>query len=75
MFDVAKLTPLLFSDSTDDEIQDSITPRINLVQLNTGITDRHKNWNNLFVKEAIKIKEKKSILDTGLKTSKELQLL
>ena len=56
MFDVAKLTPLLFSDSTDDEIQDSITPRINLVQLNTGITDRHKNWNNLFVKEAIKIK-------------------
>ena len=32
------------------------------------------NWNILVFKEAAKIKEKKSILNTGLKVSKELQL-
>ena len=58
MFNVAKLTP----------------SRINLVQMNTKIIDRHKNWNILLFKGAIQIKEKKSILNTGLKASKELQL-
>ena len=38
------------------------------------IIDCHKNWNILLFKEAIKMKEKKLILNTGLKASKELQL-
>ena len=42
--------------------------------MNTRIIDRHKNWNILLFKEAIQIKEKKTILNTGLKASKELQL-
>ena len=42
--------------------------------MNTRIIDRHKNWNILLFKEAIQIKEKKPILNTGLKASKELQL-
>ena len=46
---------------------------INLVQINTRITDRHENWNILFLKKAVKMKEKKPILNTGLKASKKLQ--
>ena len=75
MFNIAILSPpSLFSDSIVDDIQDPRTSRINLVQMNTRIIDRHKNWNILLFKEAIKIKEKKLILNTGLKASKELQL-
>ena len=44
------------------------------MQVNTKTIDGHKNWNILLFKEAIKIKEKKPILSTGLKVSKELQL-
>ena len=57
-----------------DDVQDLRTSRTNLVQMNTRIIDRHKNWNILLFKEAIKIKEKKPILNTGFKTSKKLQL-
>ena len=57
-----------------DDVQDLRTSRTNLVQMNTRIIDRHKNWNILLFKEAIKIKEEKPILNTGFKTSKELQL-
>ena len=48
--------------------------RINLVQTNTIFIERHKNWNVLLIKEAIKIKEIKPTLNSGLKASKELQL-
>ena len=74
MFNSTKLTPSLFSDSTVDDVQDLRTSRINLVHLNTRIIDRHKNWNILLFKEAIKIKGKKPILNTNLKASKELRL-
>ena len=47
--------------------------QINLVQMNT-IIDCYKNWNILLFKEAIKIKEKKPILNTGFKVPNELQL-
>ena len=51
MFNIAKLTPSLFSDSILDEVQDP-----NLVQINTRTVDRHNNWNIFLFKEAIKIK-------------------
>ena len=43
--------------------------------MNTQIIDRHKNWNILLFKEAIKIIEIKPSLNIGLKASKELQQL
>ena len=67
MFNIAKLTPLLLSDSTVDDIQDPRTSRIKLVQMKTRIIDRHKNWYIFLFEEAIKIKEKKPILNTDLK--------
>ena len=67
MFNIAKLTPSLFSDSIVDGVQD-------LVQMNPRIIDRHKNWKILLFKEAIKIKEKRPIFNTDLKASKELSL-
>ena len=74
MFNIAKLIPSLFTDSIVDDVQDPRTFRINLAQMNTRIIDGHKNWHILLFKETIKIKEKKPILNTGLKASKELQL-
>ena len=74
MFNITKLTPSLFSDSIIDDVQDIRTSSINLVQTKTIIIDLHKNWNILLFKEAIKIKESKPILKSGLKASKELQL-
>ena len=74
MFNITTLTASLFPDSIVDDVQDLRTSRINLVQMNTRIIDRRQNWNILLFKEAIKIKEKKPILNTGLKVSKELQL-
>ena len=56
MYDIAKLAPLLFSVSIADDVQDLRTSRVNLVQMNTRIIDRHKNWNILLFREAIKIK-------------------
>ena len=74
MFEIGKLTPsLLINNIIDDEF-DLRSSRVNLVQMNTRIIDRHKNWNVLLFKEAIKIKEIKPTLNTGLKASKELQL-
>ena len=74
MFNISKLTQSLSSDSIVDGIQEPRTFYINSVQMNKRIIDDHKNWNILFIKEAIKIKEKKAILNTGLKVSKELLL-
>ena len=45
MFNIAKFSPSLFSDSIVDDVHDPRTSRINLVQMNTRIIDRHKNWN------------------------------
>ena len=73
MFNIAKLAPLLFFDSIVDDVQDPRTSRINLAQMNIRIIDCHRNW-NIASKEAIKIKEKKPILNTGLKAYKELKL-
>ena len=74
IFKIVKLTQSLFSDSIVDDVQDPRMSHINLVQMNTRIIDCHKNWNILLFKKAIKIKEKKPILNTSLKASKELQL-
>ena len=59
MFDIGKLTPSLFTNNLIDHELDLRSTRINLVQMNTQITDRHKNWNILLFKEAIKIKKPK----------------
>ena len=74
MFEIGKLTPLLLTNNIIDDEFDLRSSRVNLVQMNTRIIDRHKNWNVLLFKEAIKIKEIKPTLNTGLKASKELQL-
>ena len=42
---------------------------INIVKNNVLIIDSHRNWNVLFYKEAIKIKELKPLLNIGLKAS------
>ena len=55
-FNITKLTPTLFCDSIADDIQYLRTSRINLVHMNTRTIDRHKNWDILLFKEAIKIK-------------------
>ena len=65
MFNIAKLTPSLFSDSVVDDIQNLTASHINLVQMNTRIIDHHQNCNILLLKEVIKIKEKKPILNTS----------
>ena len=74
MFNINKLTPSPFSDSIPVDVWDLRTSRINLVQMNTRIIDRRKNWNILLFKEAIKVKENKLILSNALKMSKEVQL-
>ena len=77
LFDIASLHSSLFTSSAPIQNSDKFdlrTTRINLVQDNTEIIDRHKNWNILLFKEALKIKELNPILNSGLKASKELQL-
>ena len=48
------------------------TERINLMQNNAEMTDRHKNWNILLFKDALKIKELNPIFNSGMKASKKL---
>ena len=67
---IGKLTPSLLTNNIIDDEFDLKSSRINLVQMNTRIIDHHKNWNVLLFKEAIKIKEIKPTLNTGLKASK-----
>ena len=74
MFDIGKLAPSLFTSNLIDHELDLRSTRINLVQMNSQIIDRHKNWNILLFKEAIKIKEIRPSLNIGFKASKELQL-
>ena len=75
MFDIGKLAPSLFTNNLIDHELDLRSTRINLVQMNTQIIDRHRNWNILLFKEAIKIKEIKPSLNIGLKASKEFSEL
>ena len=74
MFQIGKLTPSLLTNNIIDYEFELRSSRVNLVQMNTRIIDHHKNWNVLLFKEAMKIKEIKPTLNTGLKASKELQL-
>ena len=67
----------LFTSSSpiqNSEKFDLRTTEINLVQDNSEIIDWHKNWNILFLKEALKVKELNPILNSILKNFKELQL-
>ena len=63
----------MFSNDSNIENADNRNSRINLVIDNTKITDRYKNFDILLFKQALKINERKPILNTGLKASKELQ--
>ena len=54
---------------------DVYTHDINSIQENTNIVDSAKNWNTLLIKQVLHIKLKKPDLNSGLKASKELQLL
>ena len=77
LFDIASLHLSFFTSSAPIPNTDKFelrTARINLVQHNTEIIDRHRNWNDLLLKEALKIKELNPILNSGLKASKALQL-
>ena len=77
-FDIASLHSSLFTSSAPIQNSDKFDLRttcINLVQGYTEIIDRDRNWNILLLfKETLKIKELNPILDSELKTSKELQL-
>ena len=75
-FDIVSLHSSLFLSSASIQNSDKFDLRtcINLVQDNTEIIDKHKNWNILLFKEVLKTKELNPILNSGLKASKELQL-
>ena len=75
LFDNASLYSSISTSSSPIQHSDKFdfrTARINLVQDNTETIDRHKNWNILLFKEALKHKELNPILNSGLKASKEL---
>ena len=57
-----------------NKLFDAYAYDINSIQENTNIIDSGKNWNILLLKEALYIKLKKPILNSGSKASKELQL-
>ena len=59
LFDIVSLHSSFFTSSTPIQNSDKFdlrTARINLVQDNTEIIDRHRNWNILLFKEVLKIK-------------------
>ena len=60
------MSPLLFSDIwfSDAGSDNHRALRIELVQNNTAIIDRHNNWNISLFKEALKIKELKPCLNS-----------
>ena len=74
LLNIISLGLALFSNDNNIGRADNRNSRINLVIDNTNIIDHHKNFNILLFKEAMKIHERKSTLNTGLKASKELQL-
>ena len=76
-FDIASLHSLRFTASAPIQNSDKVDLRaalIDLVEDNTEIIDRHKNWNILLLKEAQQIKGLNPILSSRLKASKDLQL-
>ena len=77
LFDIASLHLSVFTPSAPIQNRDKFdlrTALMNLVQDNTEIIDRNRNWIIPFFKEALKIKELNPTLSSGLKASKELQL-
>ena len=60
LLDITSLHLSQFTSSSRIQNSDKFdlrTARFNLVHDNTGIIDRHKNWNTILFKEALKIKE------------------
>ena len=74
LLNISSLVPALFWNDNNIGNNDNRNSGINLVTDNTNITDRYKYFNILLFQEALKINERKPILNTGLKASKELQL-
>ena len=70
MFEICKLTPSVLTNNIIDDELDLRSRSINLLQINSRIIDRHKNWNVLLFKEAIKTKEIKLILNNGFESFK-----
>ena len=64
MFETGKVTTSLLTNNIIDAEFDLKSSHVNLVQINTRIIDRHKNWNVYLFKETIKIKEIKPTLST-----------
>ena len=75
LLNITSLGPALFSNDSNIGNGDNRNLHINLVIDNTNAIDRYKNINICFLKEALKINERKPTLKTGLKTTKKLQLL
>ena len=73
LFDIAFLHSSLFTSSAPIQNSGKFDLQT-LVQGNTETIDRHKNWNILLFREALKINELNPILNSGLKGSKELLL-
>ena len=67
---------MLLNTSVDAAItiSDHRGTNISIVKNDVEIVNSHKNWNVLFYKKALKIKELKQILHNGLKAFKELDL-
>ena len=51
-----------------------LTSMMLILSKKTHIIDSTKNWDTLMIKEALHIKLKKRVFNSGLKASKKLQL-
>ena len=71
---ILAITNLISLSDVSISEKDKRDGNVNIVQSNTRIIDAHKNWKVLLIKEALKIKELKPILNNGLKASKEQEL-
>ena len=58
-------------DVTGDDIR---FRRINIVRHNLRVIDKSDNWSVLLIKEALAIKDRKPLLNSGLKASRDLRL-
>ena len=69
---------MFLDDSLNSDVsiseKDESDRNVNIVQSNTRIIDAHKNWKVLLIKEVLKIKELKPILNYALKALKALEL-
>ena len=74
LFTITNLGPALFSNENNIGSADNRNSSVNLVIGNTNINDHYKNFNILLFKEALKLNERQTALNMGLKASKELQL-